>query len=171
MAEEEQEEGSGGKGKLMLLVAVGLMLVLISIGGTVAVLMIFNDEPEEVVDEESSEMPDESVPQSKSPAVYFPIKPPILLTYSDKGRQRYAQIELTLLARKQSVVKEVELHSSRIRNDLILVFSGFEFHEIQTAEGKELMRQQALSTVQNILNEEMGEPGVEQILFTNLVMQ
>ena len=71
----------------------------------------------------------------------------------------------------RTVVTEVELHSSRIRNDLILAFSGMEYSEIQTSEGKELMRQQALIVVQKILTEEMDEPGVEQVLFTNLVMQ
>ena len=174
MAEDEQEgEASGGKGKLILLIGIGLLLIIISIGGTVAVLMMFKDEPEEDPATESMEEMDseEAIAESKKAAIYYPIKPPILLTYNDKGRQRYAQIELTLLTREQAVVKEVELHASRIRNDLILTFSGLEFYEVQTAEGKELMRQQALAKIQEILMEEMGDPGIEQVLFTNLVMQ
>jgi len=171
MAEEEvKEESGGGKGKLILLIIIGLLLVLVSIGGTVAVLMLFKDDPEAAA-EETDDAAEAEAEAVKLPAVYFAIKPPILLTYSDRGRQRYAQVELTLLTRSESVVKEVELHSSRIRNDLIMAFSGLEFHEIQTPEGKELMRQQALQTVQRIMTEEMGEPGVEQVLFTNLVMQ
>ncbi|WP_317931690.1 flagellar basal body-associated FliL family protein [Halioxenophilus sp. WMMB6] len=170
MAEDDQAEG-GGKGKMLLLVIIGLLLVLISVGGTVGVLMLFKEEPEMAATDEmdAGEMPAEE--EVKLPAIYFPLKPPLLLTYSDRGRQRYAQIDLTLMTRSEAVVKEVELHSSRIRNDLIMAFSGLEFNEVQTAEGKELMRQQALDRVQQILQEEMGEPGVEQVLFTNLVMQ
>ena len=171
MAEEEQEEAKGGKGKIILLIVIGLLLVLISVGSTVAVLMLFKDDPEPTAEEGAEAAEAEPEEELRPPAVYFPLKPPLLVTYNDRGRQRYAQIELTLLTRSEEVVKEVELHSSRIRNDLILTFSGLEFYEVQTAEGKELMRQQALDTVQRILTEEMGEPGVEQVLFTNLVMQ
>jgi flagellar FliL protein len=75
------------------------------------------------------------------------------------------------MTRSEAVVAEIELHSSRIRNDLIMAFSGMEYSEIQTAEGKELMRQQALIAVQDILTQEIDEAGIEQVLFTNLVMQ
>ncbi len=37
--------------------------------------------------------------------------------------------------------------------------------------GKDILRQQALDEVQRVLEEETGEPGVEQVLFTNFVMQ
>lgn len=168
--EQEQEESGGGKSKLLILIIIGLLLVLISIGGTVAVLMLFKDDPEPVA-EEGADVEAEPEEEIKLPAVYFAIKPPLLMTYNDRGRQRYAQVEMTLMARSEAVVTEAELHNSRIRNDLILAFSGLQFHEVQTPEGKELMRQQALETVQRILTEEMGEPGVEQVLFTNLVMQ
>ncbi len=170
--EEEQEESGGGKKKMLLLIIIGVLLVLISIGGTVAVLTLFKEEPPAVEGEEGAEAAEEEAEEEvKQPAVYYAVKPPLLLTYNDRGRQRYAQVEMTLMARSDAVITEVELHTSRIRNDLILAFSGLEFHEVQTPEGKELMRQQALQTVQRILTEEMGEPGVEQVLFTNLVMQ
>lgn len=171
-AAEEEGGGGGGKKKIILLIVIGLLLVLLSVGGTVAVLTMFKEEPppEELAEgEEAAE--EEEAEEVKLPAIYFPLNPPILLTYPDKGRQRYAQIEITLMARSETVVTEIELHSSRIRNDLILAFSGMEYAEIQTPEGKELMRQQALIVVQDIMTEEIDEPGIEQVLFTNLVMQ
>lgn len=169
--EEQQEESGGGKKKLFMLIGIGVLLVALSIGGTVAVLMFLKDDPEPVAEEGAPSEEDAEVEEVKQPAIYFAIKPPLLLTYSDQGRQRYAQVEMSIMARSETVISETELHNSRIRNDLIMAFSGLEFHEVQTPEGKELMRQQALETVQTILTEEMGEPGIEQVLFTNLVMQ
>lgn len=177
MAEEDdgQEEGGGGKGKLFLLIGIGLLLIVLSIGGTVAVLTLFADDPapEETADQdgEAEEGETQEGEPVRQAAIYYPLKPAILLTYSDRGRQRYAQIDLTLLTRSEAAITELELHASRIRNDLIMSFSGLEYAEVQTPEGKELMRQQAVETIQRILTEEMGEPGVEQVLFTNLVMQ
>ncbi len=168
----EEEGGGGGKKKIILLIVIGLLLVLLSVGGTVAVLTMFKEEPppEELAEGEDA-TEEEEAEEIRLPAVYFPLKPPILMTYPDKGRQRYAQIEITLMARSDAVVAEIELHSSRIRNDLIFAFSGMEYAEIQTPEGKELMRQQALIVVQDIMTEEIDDPGIEQVLFTNLVMQ
>jgi flagellar FliL protein len=58
-----------------------------------------------------------------------------------------------------------------IRNALVLQFGGQVYADLQTAEGKELLRQQALENIQNLLQQEIGKPGVEQVLFTNFVMQ
>ena len=58
-----------------------------------------------------------------------------------------------------------------IRNSLVLLIGGQIFSEIQTAEGKELLRQQCLQEVQRLLEKEIGKPGVEQVLFTSFVIQ
>ena len=73
--------------------------------------------------------------------------------------------------RDGSVISTIELHQSMIRNALILLIGGHSFEELQTAEGKELLRQQALLSVQEVLEKETGKAGVEQVLFTNFVMQ
>ncbi|GAB2190753.1 flagellar basal body-associated FliL family protein [Sessilibacter sp. MAH2] len=174
MADEEQaaeESSGGGKKKLILLIVGALILISVSVGGTVAVLTIFKEDPPAVEEADDAAMEEKSMEETKMPAVYFPLNPSLLMTYNVRGRQRYAQIDITLMTRSDTVVTEIELHSSRVRNDLILAFSGMEYEEIQTPEGKELMRQTALTVVQTIMNEEIGEPGVEQILFTNFVMQ
>jgi flagellar FliL protein len=58
-----------------------------------------------------------------------------------------------------------------IRNSLILLFSGQVYEELQTDEGRELLRQAALAELQTIIEKELGKPGIEKVLFTNLVMQ
>jgi len=52
-----------------------------------------------------------------------------------------------------------------------MLIGGQLYEEIQTAEGKELLRQQCLQELQKIMQEEIGKPGVEQVLYTNFVMQ
>ncbi|VAX05680.1 hypothetical protein MNBD_GAMMA19-792, partial [hydrothermal vent metagenome] len=38
-------------------------------------------------------------------------------------------------------------------------------------EGKETLREEALEVVQQILEEETGDPGIEAVYFTSFVMQ
>ncbi|TVZ38601.1 flagellar FliL protein [Alteromonadaceae bacterium 2753L.S.0a.02] len=166
---DAQEKKGGGKKKLFMLVGLGLVIAALSVGGTlVALKMLGGSEPavseEEVVDENAP-------PPPPPPAIYYPIKPAIVVNFDVKGRQRYLQAEITLLLREDDVIGAIELHMSMIRNALILMIGGQLYEDLLTAEGKELLRQQCLQELQRILEQEIGKPGVEQVLFTNFVMQ
>ena len=105
------------------------------------------------------------------PAIYYPINPPIIVNFDARGRQRFLQAELALMTRDTDVVSAIELHMPMIRNSLILLIGGHLYEELQTAEGKELLRQQCLQELQRLMQQEIGKPGIEQVLFTNFVMQ
>ena len=143
-----------------------IVLIGLSVGGTVVALKVLAPPPAEMAPKE--EMPVEEV---KKPAIYYPIKPEIIVNYSHKGRQRYAQVEVTLLVRDESVIGAVELHAPMINNALVLTIGGETYADVQTAEGKELLRQKCLQEIQKLIEAETGKPGVEQVLFTSFIMQ
>ena len=58
-----------------------------------------------------------------------------------------------------------------IRNNLVLLFSSQSYERVSTLEGKEALREEALGVVQEVLEQETGDPGVEAVYFTSLVMQ
>ncbi|SMF36528.1 flagellar FliL protein [Alteromonadaceae bacterium Bs31] len=166
--EDEQPTSGGSKKKLILLVVLALLIVATSVGGTLVALK-FLGSPEPVAEEALTE--EDAAPPPPSPAIYYPLKPAIIVNFDVKGRQRYLQADLTLLTRENDVISAIELHMPKIRNGLNLLIGSQLYEEIQTAEGKELLRQQCLQELQNILQEEIGKPGLEQVLFTNFVMQ
>jgi flagellar FliL protein len=184
MAEEEEQENSeeekpkGNKKKIILFVALILLLIGMSVGGTlVAVKMLMpQSEEEDVVELDAEGNPivdvdEEEAAQPKPPAIYFPLKPPLIVNYQARGRQRFLQAEISVMARESDVIEAIELHMPMIRNSLIMLFSGQVYEELQTEEGRELLRQDALLELQSILEKELGKPGVEKLLFTNMVMQ
>jgi len=81
------------------------------------------------------------------------------------------QASVTLLVREDDVIPAIELHMPMVRNALNMIMGSQVYEDVQTAEGKELMRQQCLQELQRLIEEEIGKPGVEQVLFTNLVLQ
>ena len=174
MADENQKNEKGGsKKKLIILLVVGLVLIGISVAGTLAALSVLSggDSKDDMAAADATGEVIESTSDAKSPAIYYPIKPPIIVNFSVKGRQRYAQVEVTLMTREEDVVAAIELHAPMITNALVLLIGGQAYEEIKTAEGKELLRQQCLQELQSILEKEIGKPGVEKVLFTNFVMQ
>lgn len=173
MADEENPEAGekkagGGKKKIILLVLVGIVLIALSVGGTLLALSMLSPTADVAEDETAEEVVEEVV---RAPAIYYPLKPPIIVNFNARGRQRYLQAELTLMTREDDVVATIEMHMPMIRNSLVLLFGGQVYEELQTAEGKELLRQDALAEIQRLLEQEIGKPGVEQVLFTNFVMQ
>lgn len=173
MAEEEAaeagEEGEGsGKKKIILLAVMALLIIGLSVGGTLAVLKMMGGDEVPVEEGEAAEVEEVEV---KKAAIYYPLKPPIIVTFDAKGRQRYLQADITLLTRDDDVIAAIELHMPAIRNALVLLIGSQMFEEIQTAEGKELLRVQCLQALQEIFEREIGKPGVEQVLFENMVMQ
>lgn len=163
MAKEEktEEQQEKPKSKMMLIIIIAVLVVLLLGGGITAFLLMSGGDDERA----KVEAP------TQQPAIYFEFKPPFIVNYQWQGRQRFAQVSLSVMTRKGSVVDAMQKHMPLIRNNLLMVFSAQDFDTLRTPEGKEALRQAVLEELQKILTEETGEPGVEQVLFTNFVMQ
>lgn len=174
LTEEEiaEQERKAKRKQRWLLITLGTLLVVLSVGMTLTLLYFLGEND---LGENNADTGGESVAEAPEPAnreaIYFPIRDKFVTNYSVRGRQRFLQVEVSLMFRDNEVAEVVETHMPRIRNDLNMLFSGQEFTDLQTPEGRELLRQDALRRVQQIVEQEMGEPGVEQVLFTSFVMQ
>jgi flagellar FliL protein len=169
---ESEEKSKSSKKKLILFIVSALLLVGVSIGGTLLALKLLAPAPLPVVELDADGNPiDEVVDAKEGPAIYFPLRPALIVNYNAKGRQRFLQTEISIMTRDKEIVEAVELHMPMIRNNLIILFSGQTYNELQTDEGRELLKQDALKELQNIMQQEMGRPGIEKLLFTNFVMQ
>ena len=174
LTEEEQAEQARKKKRKqrLLLSLLGIGLVLLSVGSTLALLHFFGgSEPQgdaQVESEAQTKEPPEPVEQQ---AIYYPLTEKLIIDYNIRGRQRFLQVEVSLMFRDNEISQAIEQHLPRIRNDLNLLLKGQAFEDLQTPEGKELVRQDARRRVNAILEEEVGKTGVEQVLFTSFVMQ
>lgn len=182
MAEDNEVEESsdgGGKKKIILFAVIGLVLIGLTVGGTLFAVQMLSPEaePEVTLDADGNpivaegEGEAEAVDDTVKPAIYFPLKPPIIVNFQARGRQRFMQADVSLMTRDNDVIEAIELHMPMLRNSLVLKFGGQEYEEMQTEEGRELLRQESLKELQNLLEKEIGKPGIEKLLFTNLVMQ
>jgi flagellar protein FliL len=182
MAEENEDknEDQGAEGKkkagflaankkLVIGIVVGVLLLLCSVGGTLFMLGFFDgSESDEQEVEEVSEEPEVAKPAS---AMYFPIKPAFVVNFPTQGRQRMLQADITVMTRDMEVFTALQTHLPLIKNRLVMLLGGEVYEDLQTDEGKELLRQKALQALQDIVQQEIGKSDVEQVLFTNFVMQ
>ena len=120
-------------------------------------------------EEEDDEEGDED--GASQPAVYLPIDPAFVVNFASQGKARFLQITVEVMTRDETVPDQVKLHMPAIRNNLMLLFSTQTYDTVSTLDGKETLREEALEVVQQILEEESGDPGIEAVYFTSFVMQ
>jgi len=156
-----------GKSKLKLIILIGVALLLVvslSVGAALFFLGKGENKPDEAVATEESAA-------VKKPAIYEQVAPAFIVNFNYQGRQRYMQVSVALMARDQAELDALKVHMPVLRNRLVMLFSGQDFATLITPLGKEMLRQQATVSVQELAQKETGKIVVEQVLFTNLVLQ
>lgn len=154
---------------MLTLAGIGLALVLLSAGGTWFVLkwwmadVVQAGTPPAVAEDTGVAV--------KARPIYYPLQQAVLVSFNVRGQQRFLQAELSLMTRDPLVADALAEHNALLQSSLMMLFSSQDYNELQTIEGKELLRQLALVEVQRLMEQETGSPGVEQVLFTAFVMQ
>lgn len=165
MADEQDidmsEPKSSGNKRLLLIIGIVILVSMISVGATMFLLMGDEEKPVE-------EAPVEEV---KLPALYLEIDPAFVVTYKVGSRQRYMQVYVTLMVRDQGLFDALKTNAPAVKSGLLNVFNSQDFNYLKTPEGKDELRQLALAEVNKIVESNIGEGTVEQVLFTNIVMQ
>ena len=187
--EEGQTEDKPKKSKKGLLIVIVLVVVLAA-GGGAAALLLGGDSNKQAAatttdpdasDGEKSDgdgkgaeeaAPVEDAAMPSAAVSYFTMKPPFIVNFSGSdGQSNFLQITVALMVYDDDTIDQIRLHEPYIRNNLVALFSSQADTDFTTAEAKEALRADALKTVQKVMQQQTGTPGVEAVLFTNFVMQ
>ena len=161
------DEKPAGKSKLKLIIII-VVVVLLAVGLSVGGTLFFLGKKDDAPAEAKSEAPAAPVKQL---AIYENVAPAFVVNISHAGRQRYMQVSVALMARDQAKLDALKVHLPLLRNQLNMLFASQNFDSLMTPVGKEMLRQQATTTVQELAKKEVGDGVVEQVLFTNFVLQ
>lgn len=102
---------------------------------------------------------------------YVQLSPSFVGTIGPGPRIQYMKVDVALRANDPTAVERIEYHDPLIRNALVALFGRQTPEGLATLEGKELLKIKALEAVRSVLEEEEGQPLVDDLLFTNLVTQ
>ena len=158
-----KDPATKGKLKLIILIVVALLLAIgLSVGATWYFMHSAQSKPAAAV---------EQAPAGKQPAIFESMAPAFVANFNQNGRQRYMQVSITMLGRNQADLDALKVHMPVIRNNLVMLFSGQDFATLASPVGQEMLRQKATASVQEVAQKELGKVVVEQLLFTNFVLQ
>lgn len=102
---------------------------------------------------------------------YVELKPPFVTNYGGPGKLKYVKAEVSLRVDSQLAFRAVNNHIPFLRHTIIMVLSQQTDESVTTMEGKEQIRLQALSELQEIMKKEEGEVMIEDLLFSSFFVQ
>jgi len=178
MAEQQDdvavtEEASGGKSKMMIIIAV----VVLAIAGAGAFLFLGSEDKASEASE-ASEGPatEEAVVEAVSvrkPPIYFSLKKPLAVNFSEQsnGAVRYLAVKLKVMAREQTTIDAFKLHTPAMQHELLMFLFGQKYDDLNTSVGKKVLKQQALLTINDVLESQQSPVKIEAVYITSLIMQ
>lgn len=106
-----------------------------------------------------------------TPSPFIPLNPPIIVNIMDGDRVRHMQVIIEIKLVDMNDAPKIDLHKGPIRHELILLLSSQDAGTISSAIGKEELRKEALVAINKVIEKLEGKPLVEQIYFTNFIIQ
>jgi flagellar FliL protein len=157
--------------KILIIVAV---VVLLAGGGVTAYFLLgAKEEAPAAAGAEGAEGEAAAAAEPAEPEadpIYLGLDPNFVVNFEHKGQIRYLQLSLQIMAYDQAVIDKVQANMPAVRNKLILLFTGQDYEALQTLEGKEALRAEVLTAI----NESVrltGSNSVAEVFFTGFVMQ
>ncbi|MGC8119399.1 flagellar basal body-associated FliL family protein [Marinobacter sp. VGCF2001] len=166
MAENTETDAPAKKGKLKLIIML-VIIIILAVGLSIAGTLWFLGGSLPGSDESEPEAATEPAFVASS---YTDLEKALVTTVQADGRQRYAQVYVSLEARDPLALAAADIHMPLIRSQLVMVLGSSNFLELQTPEGRQALADSMLQTVNQVLEQE-GEPVIDRVLFRNFVVQ
>lgn len=155
--------------KKILLIVLGAV-VLVGATGAVSYFLLVDKSPAEQV-EQGVKGNEAEKQEENRPKIYHELHPNFVVNFQNPNKAQFLQVSVQVMARSEDTIDATKQHMPAIRNSLVMLFSSQDAQGLRSREGKEKLREDVLAEVRKVLEEQTGEPGVEQVYFTSFVMQ
>ena len=167
--------GQGGRKKIILVVGAAILVLLLVSGGLTFWLLTGDSSTDsaatpgttEAVEGEQGE--DWTVPTGR--IIYVPLHPAFVVNFSGDSDVRFLQIELQIATRDPNVPPKMIEHDPAVRNSLVMLFASQKPSDLESREGKEQLRKQVLDEIRKVMKQVGASDKIENVYFTNFVMQ
>ncbi len=166
MADERPTGGEAPKSKKKLILIILIALVVLAGGGASALFLLGSDDSATV--DELNDPVAEGLPEQAS---YVNISQPFLFSVAEKKRDRLVQIKVQLMVRGVANEELARHHSPLIESIILSTLGAATADQLKSPQGRSQLKEQATENIQASMTELIGKPVVEQVLFTDFVIQ
>ena len=178
MAEQEEdvasEEKAGSKKKLLIIVGGAVLLLLIMTFAGLYFSGFFdeekNSETAELSESDSTESAEQAGESEAGETIYHDMTPPFMVNFSE-GKIKILKIAISVMAKGDEVIDAVKKHDPLIRNNILMMLSAQNPEMLKTTDSKEALQASIKEEINKVLAERKVSSKVEDVFFTDLVMQ
>ena len=102
---------------------------------------------------------------------YLPLKPAFVVNITDGKRSRFLQVQMQLKLSDMKQSEQILHHDSIIRHTMLMLLSGQDATELYSTTGKERLRIKALEGIRAALKPEFSKLPIDDLYFTNFIIQ
>lgn len=104
---------------------------------------------------------------------YIELKPTFVTNFgiSDSGHLRYVKADITVRVSNKNAEYAARYHLPALRDRLVLLLSRQDESAVASAAGRETIKAEAIKELREVLRREEGEEHIEDLMFTNFVVQ
>lgn len=159
--EQAEEQSGGGSKKKMILIIVGaFILVGASVGTTV--LLLGGEKEEKMVEVDPGPV--------KGDPEYIELKP-FTVNLDPNDPVAFLQVQIQVLSYYSEVTDQLNKHKPLIRNNLTMLFGEQKSGDLRSPQGKQDLQKKVHESIQGIIDK-YGKGGeIDDVFFTNFVMQ
>ena len=95
---------------------------------------------------------------------------PAFVTNFQSRRIRYLKADVTLQVKDKATAEAVSRNEPLIRNNLVMLFSRQTEEDLNSPEGRQHLKDEALQEVLNALQSENEPTDVQEVLFTSFII-
>lgn len=96
----------------------------------------------------------------------YPLKP-VIVNLADNSVRRFAKVTLTVIVNDERASAELQKKDPQICDALIKILNRYQYDEINSPDGKEVLKQEVKNRLNLILKEEM----ISDVFLTELIIQ
>ena len=104
---------------------------------------------------------------------YVELQPTFITNFgvSDSGHLHYIKADVTVRVSNKEAEYAARYHLPALRNSLVMLFSRQDESTVSSSAGRETIKVEALQELREILEAEEGEGFIDDLMFTNFVVQ
>jgi flagellar protein FliL len=163
-----EEEGKAPASKKKLIIIISAIVLVLLIAGGAAFFFLSGDDAENVDGAESEKVAE--VVEEIS-ANYVPMPRPIVFNVLEGTRDRTVQIKVQLMVMDKSSEALARKHVPLLESTLVSVFSAASVEQLRSPQGKNELRETALTELNKATTLVEKRALIHTVLFTGFVLQ
>ncbi|WP_346797058.1 flagellar basal body-associated protein FliL [Halomonas sp. Bachu 37] len=156
------DTSTGSKKLLWVMI---ILVLLSSAGAAAAIYMVMNQNGAGESGGSSQQMVEHQSP------IFLRIEPFTVNLADDSHGSRLLYAGLTLRVGNEETKGILEEHMPQVRSRLLMLFSGKQARELTSPEGKQLLTQEVISSLDTPMTENQPELDLRDVLFTEFIVQ